>query len=137
MFYCTHNITRMQFDEKKFRLRERDQHLEDCDELEAYPSDERSRDLGINSRSILFELQYFDVDVLVPDVMHDLLEGVLQYEASQVLKHVIRQEHYLRYSAFAKALDGLELGYMESDNRPTHISTTTVNSDEKSLGQKG
>lgn len=125
----------IQFDERNLTLRNRTQHLLACDEMDA--GEETSVDLGINYRSSLFELEHFDVDVLVPDVMHDLLEGVLQYEACLILKHVIKEKSFLSYSAFAEALDGLELGYMEADNRPTSIPATTLNSDDRSLGQKG
>ena len=70
---------------------------------------------------------------MVPDVMHDLLEGTLQYEAKLILKHAI-QETYRRFS---ECLQALELGYMEADNRPTMVSSETINSNEKTLGQKG
>lgn len=109
--------------------------MSDCDDLEA--GEETTVDLGINYRSILFELEYFDVDVLVPDVMHDLLEGVLQYEASLILKYVIKDQCYMTYTAFSNAMHSLELGYMEADNRPTDIPPATLNSSDKSLGQKG
>ena len=60
-------------------LRTRQQHLRDCDNLEANSDTQSatSTDLGINNRSILFELQHFSVDSLLPDVMHDVLEGTL------------------------------------------------------------
>lgn len=106
--------------------------MSDCDDLEA--GEETTVDLGINYRSILFELEYFDVDVLVPDVMH---EGVLQYEASLILKYVIKDQCYMTYTAFSNAMHSLELGYMEADNRPTDIPPATLNSSDKSLGQKG
>lgn len=137
--YCgcmrVHKYFLIQFDEKQFCLRERIQHLHHCDDIEADQS--KSVALGVNYRSVLFELTYFDVDVLVPDVMHDLLEGVLQYETSLILKYIIRQQHYMTYQDFSKALNGLELGYMEADNRPTDITSKTISSDDKSLGQKG
>ena len=109
--------------------------MKDCDDLEA--GEETSINLGINYRSSLFELQYFDVDVLVPDVMHDLLEGVLQYEGSLILKYVIRDQCYMTCTDFARVLGDLELGYMEIDNRPTDIPAATLNSSDRSLGQKG
>ena len=68
--------------------RTREQHLRNCDTLEAddISCAATSVQLGINYRSILFELQHFEVDVLVPDVMHDILEGTLQFEAKLVLR---------------------------------------------------
>ena len=119
-------------------MRTREQHLRNCDTLEA---DEispaaTSTQLGINYRSIFFELQHFEVDMLVPDVMHDILEGTLQFEAKLVLQHIVR-ERYVSYSMFAGALAGLELGYMEADNKPSEISSATISSLDKTLGQKG
>ena len=34
------------------------------------------------------------MDGLVPDVMHDILEGSLQYEVKEILKHFINTEKY-------------------------------------------
>ena len=113
-------------------------HLKDCDKLEDDELDleKTSKELWINHRSILFELKHFDVDILVTDVMHDLLEGTLQYEAKLILQHVLQQK-FLSYSMFAKLLEALELGYMETDNRPSEIPSSTMNSTDRSLGQKG
>ena len=43
---------------------------------------------GINRRSILDSLTYFKVatGALIPDIMHDLLEGVLVLETKLMLK---------------------------------------------------
>ena len=119
-------------------MRTREQHLRNCDTLEAdtVSPAATSTQLGINYRSILFELQHFEVDVLVPDVMHDILEGTLQFEAKLVLQHIVR-ERYVSYSMFAGALARLELGYMEADNKPSEISSATLSSSDKTLGQKG
>ena len=68
--------------------------------------------------------------------MHDLLEDTLQYEAKLTLQHVLQQK-FLSYSMFAKLLKALELGYMETDNRPSEIPSSTMNSTDRSLGQKG
>ena len=72
---------------------------------------------------------------MVPDVMHDL-EGTLQYEAKLIFKHAIH-ERYFTYKRFSESLQALELGYMEADNQPTMISSETINSNEKTLGQEG
>ena len=68
-----------------------------CESLEDDPAnyEENSKEFGVNYRSKLLELKYFDIcgGGLVADVMHDLLEGTLQYEAKLVLKHVIGQRN--------------------------------------------
>ena len=79
---------------------------------------------------------HIQVETLLPDVMHDLLEGTLQFEAKLILRHVIT-ERYISYPKFARLLAGLELGYMEADNRPLEIASSTISSSEKTLRQKG
>jgi len=43
---------------------------------------------GVNRRSLLMSLSYFDVTSgsLIPDVMHDFLEGVVPLELKLMLK---------------------------------------------------
>ena len=42
-----------------------------------------THEFGVNHESLLMEIEYFDIysGVLIRDVMHDLFEGVLQYES--------------------------------------------------------
>lgn len=49
---------------------------------------------GVNRESILNSLLYFDVanECVVPDLMHDVLEGYLPYKIKLMLKHFIRWE---------------------------------------------
>lgn len=131
----------MQFLEDDFTLRKLSEHLKQCDILEEDVSDrvKNSKLFGVNRRSILLELQHFDLcsGVLLPDAMHDLLEGVLQYEAKLILQHCILEQSYLSYDAFSDRLERIELGYMEMDDRPTHITRSVLTNGEKNLGQKG
>ena len=47
---------------------------------------------GINVRSILNKSLYFHViEGLRRDAMHDVLEGLLQYEVNELLKYVINE----------------------------------------------
>ena len=53
--------------------------------MEELTSTERqhfSKMYGVNHRAVLDRLQYFDVasGALVPDIMHNILEGALPYE---------------------------------------------------------
>ena len=59
-------------------------------------------------RSVLTELKYFDVTSgsLMPDVMHDVLEGVLQFEAKLLLQQFIHHDHYF---ALAQLISKLRL----------------------------
>ena len=44
---------------------------------------------GVNRDSILNSLMYSD-EVVIPDIMHDLLEGYLPYKTKRLLNHFLR-----------------------------------------------
>ena len=64
--------------------------------MESDPSGAASKEHGINRNSILNELTYFHVcdGSLLPDVMHDILEGSLQYEVKLMLQVMVNTEGY-------------------------------------------
>ena len=66
---------------------------------------------------------------LLPDIMHDLLEGALQYETKLMLQQFILREKYITLDAFNNRLERFELGYMEEKDRPSPISDTTLRSE--------
>lgn len=113
-------------------------HLSHCDSVEADPAT-YSKEYGVSHRSILMELQYFDIcgGTLLPDVMHDVFEGVLQYEAKLVLQHAIINQGYFSLSLLSEKIEHMELGYMEAGDRPTTIPSHVLSSSDRSLGQKG
>lgn len=69
--------------------------------------------------------------------MHDLLEGVLQHEVKVLLHILIEEKNYFTLDNFNGRLENLELGYMESKNRPSLISITTYKSSNNSVKQNG
>ena len=122
----------MQFSEKDFTLCTLNHHLCLCDEIEVDSG--TSREYGVNRKSVLTKLQYFDIysGALVPDIMHDVLEGVLQYETKLVLIHIIQGCRYLILKHLNHLIACVNLGYMEVSSRPYEISL----SDDK-LKQNG
>ena len=64
----------------------------------------QSREYGINPRTVVGDRQYCDVSggSLIPDIMHDVLEGALKYEAKFVLKQFINHDHYFTLAQFNK-----------------------------------
>ena len=102
-------------------------------------SEDVSKEYRINRRSILLDLKFFNIcsGALLPDVMHDILEGALQYEAKLVLQHCIDRQKYFSLSTLNDKIEGMELGYMETD-RPAPISAKTLRAhDSNALKQKG
>ena len=82
-----------QFVESQFTLRSDEQHSYHCDVLERNDlssADQQHFSLvyGVNRRSILNSLTYFSVasGALIPDIMHDVLEGALPLELKLMLK---------------------------------------------------
>ena len=121
------------------QLRTLESHLEQCNLLEDDESEEdHSMEFGINSRSKLMSLEYFDLcsGCLVPDILHDVLEGALQYEAKLLLKHCILSQKHFTLDHLNQLIDTFELGYMES-NRPSQITSKTLHSQDNSLKQNG
>lgn len=83
----------MQFIESQFQLRSAAEHSRQCDILEqedlsSLDHQHFSMMFGVNRRSLLTSLSYFDVTsgILIPDVMHDFLEGVVPLEFKLMLK---------------------------------------------------
>ena len=97
-----------------------------------------SVEFGINSPCILNQLKYFHcVDSLLPDVMHDVLEGVLPYEMKILLQKFIQDDRYFQLDDLNYKIENFEFGYTETTNRPTPISHNTLTSSDNSLKQNG
>lgn len=127
----------MQATEDKCELRSPDLHDEHCEEIAADPS--KSKEHGVNSNSVLNDLKYFHVcsGALVPDIMHDILEGALQYEAKLILQKFILEDQYFTLQELNSAIDCFDFGYVEGKSRPTPITAQTLSSSDNSLKQNG
>ena len=113
-----------QFEEYSFHLRTKLEHLQHCNIIEnADNPDDKSKEFGVNRRSTLLELHHFDMcsGALISDVMHDLLEGVLQHVLKLLLQYLISEKKYFTLADLNSKLEGMELGYME-DNRPSPLA---------------
>lgn len=128
-----------QFSEKSFQLRTKDGHEAHCTSIEGDTSGESFKEYGINRNSVLNKLKHFHVcdGSLLPDIMHDVLEGVLQYEVKLMLKHMICVEQYFSLDFLNTRLKNIELSCTESKNRPTCISPSTMSSGGNTLKQSG
>jgi len=88
--------------------------------------------------TLLNSSRYFHVvDGLAPDIMHDILEGSLQFEVKELLKHCIQTEAYFTLEELNTVIE--EFPYVLSDKatRPAKISPTTLASSDHSVKQKG
>ena len=63
--------------------------------------------------------------------------GMLEYETKELLICHIRQEAYYTLEYLNQQIVGFELGYMENRDRPSLISSKTLQSNDHKLKQEG
>lgn len=127
------------FKESDFELRTPEMYDDQCSLVEGDSHGTHSREYGINRCSMLNQLRYFSFvsGALVPDVMHDLLEGVLLYEVKLLLAQFISEDCYFTLEQLNHRIESFELGYSEARDRPTQIASTTLSSNDNHLKQSG
>ena len=68
--------------------------------------------------------------LLTLHIMHDILEGILQYEIKKMLKNYIKVEHYLTLEVLNSWIAKYDFGYYNDKNRPSpnrsYHQTTTI-----------
>lgn len=69
--------------------------------------------------------------------MHDILEGMLQYEIKEMLKHYIKVQHYLTLEELNGRISSYDFGYPNNKNKPTLICEQRFSSNDNSLKQHG
>ena len=122
------------FDEEHFCPRTKDSYNKECQYLEEASNDILKNKLstlyGINERSALTKLPDFDVTVQLPqDLMHTVLEGVLQYEIRLVLNYFISNNFFTLVQLNA-AIINHNYGYSEVGDKPGPLKETVFNGKE-------
>jgi len=94
---------------------------------------------GVNRRSILNESQYFNVvDGMAPDIMHDILEGVLPLTIMMLLKNCICKRGLFRIDTFNSRLTSFCYGQIDAANKPTPFKETGFSTaSETTIKQSG
>ena len=128
---ATTNTFKVKFVSSEFSLRTTSTHKSQCDSLTGPLRDHNSKVYGINERSSLLDVKYFSMcDWGLPhDVMHDLFEGVVQYELKLLLLHCI-DKNYFSLLDFNKRLISFDYGYSEVSDKPVPITTQHLRSKE-------
>ncbi|XP_030606887.1 uncharacterized protein LOC115795207 [Archocentrus centrarchus] len=76
---------------------------------------------GIKRNSILNSLCYFNIsDNFVLDIMHDILEGVAQYEVKLLFEYL--NENFISTETILQRVYAFNYGFMNKKNRPTRIN---------------
>lgn len=102
-------------------LRTKAGHTYHCHQVERVP--ENGIIYGINRRAELsHRSRYFHVIGGLPgDAMHDVLEGVLQYECKEMLKVFIREETYFTLDQLNERIKDFDYGYYNDKNKPSNL----------------
>jgi len=90
---------------------------------------------GLTHDSILNSLQFFHItEGLPPDIMHDILEGGLQYEVKEMLQVFTEEKGYFTLDTLNKVIEEFKYGYTDSKDKPASIS---LSSSDHSIAQEG
>ena len=131
----------VQFTADQFLQRTRATHEQQSQSIETAASSSVKAHLtttyGIHRNSILNSLRYYHVaDGLPPDIMHDILEGALPYEAKLLLLHFI-SNRYFTLGELNQRIKSFPYGTENSSSKPSLISAATMCSSDNSLKQSG
>ena len=112
-------------------------HSTQCASLDGPLHDHFASTFGISHDSILNTSRYFHVtEGSIPDVMHDVLEGVLPYEVKELLKH-LTNEGIISFSELSSAMESFPYTGHDLLNKPTPLALTTLRSSDHKLKQTG
>ncbi len=101
-----------------------------CEGLDGPLHDHIATTYGVVCNSILNECRYFHVTSgLVPDIMHDILEGSLELCMRHTLIHLIRQEKLFSLDVLNSQLSSFKFGPSQVKNKPTVIAPSAIRSD--------
>jgi hypothetical protein len=129
-----------EFTEDKFVMRTLEMHRQHCEYIERNGISENERShfskiYGINRRSCLVDLPYFDVTKQLPeDIMHVLFEGLFPLSMELYLAHVIDSLKVLTLSEINDRLVGYKYAYFEV--KPNKLKSLALSSGGAS-GQTG
>ena len=126
-----------QFFAEDFQPRTQETHRLHCENLGGHLHDHFATTYGIHHDSILNSSQFYHVtEGLPPDIMHDILEGALQYEVKELLKYLIDKKS-LSFEVLNERIRMFPYVYPDKNNKPTPISLETLKSSNHQLKQNG
>lgn len=133
--YTSTGIKNSQFTESELQLRTPATHTSHKLDLEGPPHNHIA---GVSEKSILNKSRYFHVvNGLVPDVMHDVLEGITQLTMKCLLQYLIQEKKYFTLTILNERMMSFNYG-IDVSNKPSEISKATFNStDSYTLKQSG
>lgn len=116
------------FRDNQFIARDKIQHDQHCDGLSLESIKEHLERLyGITGTSILNELSHFHViGGLPPDVIHDILEGILPFVISKVIMYCIKSK-FFTLKTLNHIIENFNYGHREVIDKPCTIDYSQLN----------
>ena len=117
-------------------LRSRTAYANHCADLDGPLRDHAATTYGVSCDSILNTSTYFHVvDGMVPDIMHDVLEGSLQLHLKCLFKYCILQMKYFSLDTVNSRIQSFYFGTADATNRPSNIAIDVLTSSKNSVKQ--
>ena len=118
----------LKFLSEDFQPRTREIHANQCADLAGPLHNHYATTYGLHRDSVLNTLEYFHVtEGLIPDIMHDCLEGSVQYGVKELLKHL----------CLVCLPSMIQFSHSDVKNQPAPITTATLASADHALRQTG
>lgn len=113
-------------DYPKIVLHTKDTHTVHCQEMACNPA--LPYVFGVKSSCLLNLLTYFHTtENFSVDVMHDILEGVAQYELKLLFAYF--KEQHVTLGELNLRIQSFDYGFMESNNRPVAVNLGSESND--------
>lgn len=122
-------VHKLQFTDEELQLRTRATHASHVSDLSGPLHDHIATTYGITGKSVLNNSRYFHVVTgLVPDIMHDILEGTTQLTMKFLLRYLILQGKMFSLSTLNDRMVSFNYGRGDATNKPSEISRQTLGS---------
>ncbi len=117
----------VQFTESAVQLRTEELYDSHCEGLGGPLHNHIATTFGIVSNSTLNSCRYFHITRgLVPDIMHDILEGSLELCMRHLLIYLIREEKQFSLDVLNARIASFNYGPSEVKNKPTAVALASV-----------
>lgn len=134
--YKQYQLFIFQFNEGCFTLRTRAIHDCHVSSLNGPLASHSATTYGVMFNSVLNSSRFFHVvDGLVPDIMHDILEGGLQLHIKWLLRHFIQDDKYFSLATLNTRIECFCYGSSDSQNKPSPLNAETISSAKSSVKQ--
>jgi thymidine kinase len=124
------------FNSRHFEMRTNANHRQQCSQLCGPLREHYSTAYGVTHPSVLLDVTAYNMfnGGLPHDFMHNLFEGVVQYELKLLLQHLINNQT-VNLEHLNQLLINFDYGYSEASNKPTPITHRNLQANDKHLRQ--